>query len=270
MMKMENRPLWTRPAPGALGERSEDIPSITAFPPPTGQANGGSLLILPGGRYAGLAAHEGEEYAEWFASLGFACYVLQYRLGSSGYRHPVMLQDAARALRLVRFLGRRNGLDPARIGIIGSSAGGHLAATLMTHFDSGDAEAEDIIERESSRPDLGILCYPVITMGEFTHEPSRQNLLGDQPDDELVGRLSAELQVTKETPPCFIWHTLEDQTVPVENSLLFAASLRRNRIPCELHIYEPGRHGLGLGGLDRVAPAWGEACVQWLRYRKFL
>jgi acetyl esterase/lipase len=181
-----------------------------------------------------------------------------------------MLQDAARALRLVRSYAKRDGLDPARVGVIGSSAGGHLAATLVTQFDAGQPDAADPVDRESSRPDLGILCYPVITMGEFTHAGSKLNLLGKNPAPELVTRLSAELSVTSQTPPCFVWSTEEDKTVPVENSLLFASALRKAHVPFSLHIYEKGPHGLGMGRPGKPAPPWTDDLLYWLKERKFL
>lgn len=263
-------PLWPAGAvPGALGEGEAHTPALTRYDPPAGQAaNGATMLILPGGGYARLAAHEGEGYARWFAAHGVTAYVLRYRLGSAGYRHPAMLNDAARALRVLR--ARVEGLDPARIGVIGSSAGGHLASTLLTHFDAGAPDAADPAERESSRPDLGILCYPVVTMGEFTHKGSRANLLGPEPAPELVALLSNELQVTPQTPPAFLWHTAADGSVPVENSLQFASALRRAGVPFDLHIYEKGGHGLGLPAAGKGAPAWDEACLAWLRARKFL
>jgi acetyl esterase/lipase len=223
--------------------------------------------VLPGGGYANLAPHEGAAFAEYFAARGITCYVLQYRLGSAGYRNPAMLQDVSRALRMVRSFAKRDGLDPARVGIIGSSAGGHLAATLMTHFDAGKADAADPIERESSRPDLGVLCYPVITMGEFAHAGSRNQLLGANPTPEVLKDMSAELQVTSKTPPAFIWATFEDKTVPVENSLMFAAALRKAGVPFSLHIYEKGSHGLGL---KKDAPPWADECLYWFKERKFL
>jgi len=263
-------PLWADGAPGARGDRPQDKPTLTAFLPESGKGNGASMLVLPGGAYTMLADHEGRGYAEWLAAHGIAAYVLKYRLGHDGYRHPVMLQDAARGLRLVRAFAKRDGLDPARIGVIGSSAGGHLASTLVTHFDAGQADATDPVERESSRPDLGILCYPVITMGEFTHRGSRQNLLGSNPAPELVQNLSNELQVTAQTPPCFLWSTAEDKTVPIENTLLFASALRRAGVPFSLHVYEKGEHGLGLGRPGKPAPPWADECLYWLRERKFI
>jgi acetyl esterase/lipase len=228
-------------------------------------------VICPGGGYGGLAGHEGEDYALYLNRLGIAGFVLKYRLGSAGYRHPVMLGDAARAIRLVRARASEWRVDPLRVGIMGSSAGGHLASTVVTHFDAGDSGSADPVERWSSRPDLGILCYAVITMGEFTHRGSRQNLLGPDPDPELVRELSGELQVTRSTPPCFVWHTWEDPAVPVENSLQFAAALRREGVPFDLHVYEKGPHGIGLrdkAPFENVHP-WARDLAFWLRERGF-
>ncbi len=262
--------LWPDGAPGALGQRAQDTPTLTPFLPETSKRNGASMVVLPGGSYSGLAVHEGKGYAEWLASQGIAAYVLKYRLGSNGYRHPVMINDAARALRMVRAFAKRDGLDPARVGIIGSSAGGHLASTLLTHFDGGKSDSTDPFERESSRPDLGVLCYPVISLGEFAHAGSRKNLLGDNPAPELLQNLSNQFQVTKDTPPTFIWHTVADKTVPVENSLMFAAALRQAGVPFSLHIYETGAHGLGLGGTRGQAPPWAAQLLYWLGERKFI
>jgi acetyl esterase/lipase len=266
-------PLWPGDAPGALGQGTNDVPTVTAFPPDAGKASGAAIVICPGGGYGGLAPHEGKGYALWFNEHGVTAFVLKYRLGSAGYRHPVMLQDAARAIRTVRARAEEWRLDPKRVGIIGSSAGGHLASTLLTHFDAGQAEATDPIERVSSRPDFGILCYPVISMGEHTHQGSKNNLLGKEPSPELVRELSNELQVTKDTPPCFIWHTAEDKAVPVENALLFAGALRKAGVPFDLHIYERGNHGMGLGsqpyGGGERHP-WTRDCLFWLKQREFL
>jgi acetyl esterase/lipase len=261
--------LWDGPAPGALGERAQDIPTLTPYPAHPGKQTGASMLVLPGGGYSGLAEHEGEGYAEFLAAHGITAYVLKYRLGSNGYRHPTMLNDAARAIRLLRTFAKRDGLDPARIGVIGSSAGGHLASTIATHFDAGNPGASDAIERESSRPDLAVLCYPVISFGEYAHAGSRRNLLGEKPSPEQVRDLSNELQVTKDTPPTFLWHTGDDKGVVVENSLLFAAALRRVGVPFSLHVYEKGGHGLGLGRPDRPAPPWGNQLLYWFKERKF-
>jgi len=259
-------PLWTEGAPGALGTELKDVPTLTVYPAAPTAASGAAMVILPGGGYAGLAQHEGRDYAIWLATNGVSGFVVKYRLGSHGYRHPVMLQDAARAVRLVRARAEEWKVDPKRVGIMGSSAGGHLASTLLTHFDGGKPDAADPVERHSSRPDLGILCYPVISMGPLTHQGSRNNLLGNQPDPELIRLLSNELQVTKDTPPCFIWHTWEDQAVRVENSLEFAAALRRTGVPFDLHIYQKGRHGIGLAG----GHPWTQDCLYWLKAQGFL
>jgi acetyl esterase/lipase len=264
--------LWDAAAPGALGEKPADIPTLTPYLPDPATRNGASVLILPGGGYANLAQHEGKGYAEWFVAHGFTAYVLKYRLGSANYHHPVMLQDAARGLRMVRAFAKRDGLDPQRIAVIGSSAGGHLAATLETQFDSPEAKPAqtDAIDAESARPDLAILCYPVITMGEFTHLGSRTNLLGKDPAPELVKQMSAENRVTAQTPPTFIWSTYEDKTVPIENSLAFAQALRKAGVPFSLHIYEKGSHGLGFGNPNRPAPPWADDLLYWFKERSFL
>ncbi len=259
-------PLWPHGAPGALGTADRDIPTVTPYRAPEDKATGASVVVCPGGGYGGLAQHEGRDYALWLNDLGIHAFVLKYRLGSAGYRHPRMLEDASRAVRWVRSKAADWKLDPHRVGIMGSSAGGHLASTLLTHFSAGKAEDPDPVERESSRPDLGILCYPVITLGEFTHRGSKANLLGSTPAEELVTSLSNELQVTPETPPTFLWHTVEDTAVPVENSLLFAQALRKNRVPFDLHLYERGRHGIGLAN----GHAWTKDLAFWLGERGFL
>jgi len=268
----ERVPLWAEAAPGALGKEEKDIPALTAFLAPPEKATGAAIVICPGGGYGMLAGHEGKDYALWLNEIGISGFVLKYRLGSAGYRHPVMLQDAARAVRLVRSRAGEWKVDTKRVGIMGSSAGGHLASTLLTHFDAGKSDAEDAVERQSSRPDLGILCYAVITMGEFTHRGSRDNLLGAEPSPELVRLLSNELQVTAETPPCFLWHTSDDAAVPVENSLQFAAALRRAGVLFDLHIYQKGPHGLGLGTREPdpgKRHPWTQDCIYWLKQRSF-
>jgi len=258
-------PLWKEGAPGALGTEPKDIPTLTPFLAPKESATGAAIVVLPGGGYGGLAPHEGKDYAVWLNSLGIHGFVLKYRLGSGGYRHPIMLGDAARAVRMVRAQATAWGVDPKRVGIMGSSAGGHLASTVLTHFDAGNANATDAIDKESSRPDLGILCYPVITLGKFTHEGSKKNLLGPEPSDELVKLLSNELQVTPQTPPTFLFHTVEDQAVPVENSLMFADALRKNGVLFDLHIYEKGRHGIGLAN----GHPWTKDCQAFLKGHGF-
>jgi len=260
--------LWPGGAPGALGSAPEDIPTLTPYLPPKGKATGAAVVVCPGGGYQHLADHEGRPVAEWLNTLGVAAFVLKYRLGPR-YQHPAMLQDAARALRTVRARAAEWGVDPARVGILGFSAGGHLASTLGTHFDAGSASAADPVERASSRPDLLILIYPVITMREMTHAGSKRNLLGTQPSPELVALLSNEEHVTKETPPTFLVHTANDSAVPVENSVMFASALRRAGVPFELHVYERGPHGFGLGGNDPILSTWPARCADWLRLQGF-
>lgn len=239
-------PLWPDGAPGAKGTEPHDIPSVQAYLPKDADAPSAAIVVCPGGGYGGLAPHEGHDYALWLNKHGIAAFVLKYRLGSKGYRHPMMVNDAARCVRLVRASSEKWKVDPKRVGIMGSSAGGHLASTLLTHFDAGNPSAEDPIEKESSRPDLGILCYPVISMGPWSHGGSRRNLLGEKPNPKLIWDLSNELQVTPDTPPTFLWHTAEDKAVPVENSLMFAAALQKAGVPMDLHVYQNGRHGIGL------------------------
>jgi acetyl esterase/lipase len=265
-------PLWPDGAPGALGKEQKDVPTLTPFLVLPGKASGAAVVVLPGGGYGGLAQHEGRDYALWLNDHGLTAFVVTYRLGSKGYRHPAMLHDAARAVRLVRARAAEWKIDPKRVAIMGSSAGGHLASTLLTHFDPGKPDATDPIERQSSRPDLGILCYPVISMGEYTHQGSKDNLLGPTPDPELVKFLSNELQVTTNTPPCFIWHTWEDQAVKVENALIFAGALRKTGVPFDLHIYEHGRHGIGLNDKPPFANAhpWSNDLLFWLKSRGFV
>jgi acetyl esterase/lipase len=267
--------LWPDKAPGALGDADQDKPSITPYLPAPETATGAAIVICPGGGYGGLAPHEGAGYAEYLVEKGIACFVLKYRLGSKGYRHPIMLGDAARAVRLVRSRAAEWKIDPARVGIMGSSAGGHLTTTLLTHFDAGKANDADPIERQSSRPDIGVVCYGVITLGEFTHQGSKKNLLGENPDPALVENLSNEKQVTKDTPPCFVWSTGEDKAVPVENSLQFVAALRKNGVPFDFHVYEKGPHGIGLSQGKNGIPAddvhpWAKDLIFWLKIRGFV
>ncbi|MDA7613975.1 DUF1080 domain-containing protein [Verrucomicrobiales bacterium] len=242
----EALPLWPDGAPGAIGNEPKDIPSVQAYLPKGANAPAAAVVVCPGGGYGGLARHEGHDYALWLNKHGLAAFVLKYRLGSKGYRHPIMVNDAARCVRMVRASSEKWKIDPNRVAIMGSSAGGHLASTLLTHFDAGNPSADDPIEKQSSRPDLGILCYPVISMGPWSHGGSRRNLLGDKPDPKLIWDLSNELQVTTETPPTFLWHTAEDRAVPLENSLMFANALQKAGVPLDLHVYQHGRHGIGL------------------------
>lgn len=262
--------LWEGEAPGAKGAEPGDIPTLTIYRPPAERRTRAAVVICPGGGYGGLAAHEGQPVAEWLNTLGITGLVLKYRLGPR-YHHPVMLGDASRAIRLARSRAPEWNLDPGRIGILGFSAGGHLASTVATHFDAGKPDASDAVERVSSRPDAAILIYPVITLSApYAHMGSRRNLLGDNPAQELVDLLSNEKQVTPQTPPTFLVHTADDAAVPCENSVLFMLALRKARVPVELHVFAHGPHGLGLGKDDPAFRAWPAACAQWLKERRFL
>lgn len=263
--------LWPNGAPGAQGDTDADRPTLTTWPAPADRATGAAMVICPGGGYGGLAIdHEGKQIAEWFNALGVTASIVKYRLGPR-YRHPAPLQDAQRAVRTVRSRAAELQIDPQRIGIIGFSAGGHLASSVITHFDAGQADAEDPVERQSCRPDFAILCYPVITMDlQHTHKGSRQNLLGPMPDADLVQLMSSESQVTAQTPPTFLFHTTADTVVLPENSILFYQALRAHKIPVELHIYETGRHGVGLAQNDPILRSWPARCEDWLRLRGVL
>jgi len=261
--------LWSGDAPGALGSSEKDVPTLTIIRPDSGKASGAAIVICPGGGYQHLTRHEGEDYARFLAMHGVTGFVLKYRLGSDGYRHPVMLEDAARALRTVRANAIKWHVRTDMIGIMGSSAGGHLASTLLTHNDSGDPNSSDPVERVSSRPDFGVLCYPVISMGPLTHEGSKKNLLGENPSLELVELLSNENHVTSRTPPCFIWHSSEDRTVSAENSLIFADALAKNNVPFEIHVYQNGRHGIGLADTYPFSHShpWATEFLNWMKVR---
>jgi acetyl esterase/lipase len=258
--------LWPRGAPGANGDEPKDKPTLTYFLPAPEQATGTAIVICPGGGYGGLATgHEGRDIGAWLNSFGVAGVMLEYRMRGRGYGHPAPLQDAQRAIRTVRARAAELGVVPDRIGILGFSAGGHLASTAGTHFDSGNAQAEDPIERVSCRPDFMVLGYAVIAFAEpFTHYGSQHNLIGKDAPPELVHSLSNEKQVTAQTPPTFLFHTDEDRGVPAENSVVFYQALRRANVPAELHIYRNGGHGVGLGLSIPGTRAWSDACRAWL------
>lgn len=258
--------LWPDGAPGAKGDKPDDKPMLTIFLPDKSKANGAAVVICPGGGYGHLAVdHEGKQIAEWLNSLGMAGFVLEYRHRGHGYGHPAPLQDAQRAIRTVRARAAEWNVNPEKIGIMGFSAGGHLASTAGTHFDKGDPQAADTIDRASCRPDFMILCYPVIAFGEpYTHRGSQNNLIGADAPAEMVKSLSNEKQVTPDTPPTFLFHTDEDKTVSPENSIQFYLALRRAKVPAELHIYQKGGHGTGLARQVPGTCNWPKACEEWL------
>lgn len=272
--------LWPAGAPGAKGsDPQRDVPSMTLWLPPADRATGAAVVICPGGGYAMLADdHEGKQVAEWLNSLGVAAFVLKYRLGPR-YHHPAMLHDVQRAVRTVRAGAGEWRLDANRVAVLGFSAGGHLASTIGTHFDKGNPHSADPIDRESCRPDRLILVYPVIAIAtEYGHGGSVRNLLGEKPERNLIEDLSNELRVSKDTPPTFLAHTNQDRGVPAENSILFALALRKAKVPVELHLFERGAHGLGMGngaknlgiGSEPAFQAWPKLCETWLKGQGFL
>jgi acetyl esterase/lipase len=258
--------LWPAGAPLAKGAEDADVPTLTPFPPPAGKANGGAVIVCPGGGYQMLAQHEGQPVAEWLNTLGFAGFVLKYRIAPK-YQHPAPMLDAQRAIRTVRSRAAGWGVNPGCIGILGFSAGGHLASTAGTHFDAGKSGSSDPIERASSRPDFQILVYPVVSFSQSFHLGSRKNLLGDNPLEDVVTLLSNEKQVTTETPPAFLVHSIADGAVPCENSILFAAACRKAGVPFELHLIERGAHGLGLKDTEPAWARWPAICAEWLKLR---
>jgi acetyl esterase/lipase len=263
-------PLWPDGAPGAVGSEETDKPTLAAYPAPQGRGVGTAVIVCPGGGYVNLSMDkEGDQIARWLNSLGVTAFVLKYRLGPK-YHHPIELSDAQRAIRTVRAKAAEYRVLADRIGIMGFSAGGHLASTAGTHFDGGTADAPDPIDRQSSRPDFLILCYPVISFTNYAHQGSRRYLLGDNPDPKLVENLSNELQVTAQTPPTFLFHTNTDTTVPPENSAMFYMALRKAGVPAELHIYERGPHGVGLAQTDEALASWPSRLADWLRIRGLL
>lgn len=269
--------LWDGDAPLAQGQAPKDIPTLTIYTPQN-ESTGAAIVICPGGGYNGLSDYEYEAagYARFLIKHGITVFALRYRVASGGYHHPVMLMDAARAVRYVRYHAKEWNIDVNRIAIMGSSAGGHLASALATHFEKENPAVLDPIDRLSSRPDMAILCYPVISMVEYIQIDSKNNLLGTTPSQGLCEYMSTEKQVSPETPPCFIWHTCEDEIVPTENSMLFAMALRKYHIPFELHIFEKGIHGLALAGErykstlgmeEKDFHQWSKDLLVWLKAR---
>jgi len=264
-------PLWDQHVPGALGDKDEDKPSLTYYSPVTPTETRTAIIVAPGGSYHGLASnHEGRQIANWLNAMGVTAFVLKYRLGPR-YHHPIELSDAQRAIRLVRSRAAEFGIAPDRVGIMGFSAGGHLSATAATRFDAGNSSASDPVDRTSCRPDFAILGYPVISMtAAFTHQGSATNLLGENADAKLREDLSAELHVTPQTPPTFLFTTSEDTLVPPENSIAFYLALHKAGVPAEMHVFEKGAHGVGLDLGDPTTGEWPALLRNWLRARGLL
>jgi acetyl esterase/lipase len=268
------KPLWPQgQVPLAVGTSDTDTPSLAVFPAPNGQATGRAVVICPGGGYGALAdQHEGKQVAELFNSVGFTAYVLKYRIATKDRPGPLgkaPLLDAQRAIQTARDGGATT------VGLVGFSAGGHLASTAATHTTDGSTTSNDPVARQSSRPDFLVLGYPVVTTDRgVTHGGSVKNLLGDKPTRDQLTFFSNEKHVTRRTPPTFIFHTDEDTAVPPENALRFALALKQHGVPCELHLYQKGKHGVGLGGGlgDRIKPepyvaGWPERLTAWLTLR---
>jgi acetyl esterase/lipase len=257
--------LWPDGAPGALGKDDADVPTLTIYLPAPPQATGAAIVICPGGGYSGLAMdHEGHQVARLLTSRGVAALILKYRLGPR-YHHPAMQQDVLQAIRYARWNADELMIRKDRIGVMGFSAGGHLASTAATLFDAGNVSSPAPIDAVSSRPDFAVLVYPVIAMNEdITHKGSQRHLLGDSPAPDLLTKLSTEKQVTASTPPTFLFHTTEDTAVPPENSVRFYLALKTAGVPAELHIFQKGQHGVGLAPADRALRVWPDLLFTWM------
>jgi acetyl esterase/lipase len=268
------RPLWSGAAPQAIGQSKWDKPNLTVSLAPKEKANGAAVVICPGGGYGNLAVdHEGKQVAEYFNKLGVHAFVLQYRIAKEDRPGPVgtaPLIDAQRAIRTVRSLASAHGINPNNVGLLGFSAGGHLASTAGTHFDAGDPKAADPIDRLSCRPDWLVLCYPVVSMEDgVTHGGSKRNLFGAKPTPEQVRNFSNDKMVTKDTPPTFLFHTDEDTAVVPENSVRFYLALKKAKVPAELHLYAKGKHGVGINPKTGTATdTWNERLTEWLAAMK--
>lgn len=269
--------LWETRAPGATGDAPEDRPSIQIFLPPSYKATGTGVVICPGGAYVQImSSYEGVDMAQWLNSVGVAAFVLNYRY-SPRYYHPAPMNDALRAMRYVRYHAKEYGIVPNRIGIMGFSAGGHLASTVLTHYDEGSKIAGDPVDAVSARPDFGILGYPIITLDAPYTDPSiAVNLIGSNPSEEMRKKLSNHLHVNAQTPPTFLFHTAEDSLVKMENSEMFFDALRKAGVRSEMHIYEKGIHGAGLAngkGLAADVPSlatWPVLAVNWMESMQLL
>lgn len=264
-------PLWPGGAPGALGEADKDVPTLILYPAET-NPSGTAVVVCPGGGYGGLAmGHEGHEIAAWLNKNGISAFICNYRHRGKGYGHPYPMMDAQRAIRTVRARSKEWKIDPKKVGIIGFSAGGHLASSCATHDSIGELDKADIVNQQPCRPDFAILCYAVIGFDKpYTHRGSQHNLIGKDADQELVKFYSNEEQVSSKTCPTFLWHTAEDRAVPVQNSIYFFLACQKHKIPSALHVFEKGRHGIGLAATNETAKHWPELCIGWLKQREFL
>jgi acetyl esterase/lipase len=267
--------LWGDKIPGPVSKDPKNVPTLTIFLADKDKANGCAVVICPGGGYSQRATdHEGKQVAEWLNARGAHAFILKYRTVKESDISPPLqpgpMLDVQHAIRTVRAKAKEYGVDPHRIGVWGFSAGGHVASTAATHFDDGKPDSADPIEKAGCRPDFAILAYPVITMMEKTHGGSRNNLLGSKPDEKLIEFYSNEKQVTAKTPPTFLFHTVEDKAVPIENSRMFKAACEKAGVPVELVEYEKGAHGLGLGNGKAAPPelkTWPDKLEAWMKKR---
>lgn len=263
----QNIALWTE-CPLETDGRNAGCPSLTPYFL-EGEGPFPVFIVMPGGGYESRSPHEGISIAKWLNEMGISAFVLNYRVAP--FRYPHQLEEAQRAIRLVRSRAKDWRLDPSRLGIIGFSAGGHLASTVGTHYDSGSPQSSDPVERQSCRPDLMVLGYPVISLGALTHKGSLSALLGDRQNDEkLVEQLSSETQVTVDTPPTFMWHTMDDPVALVDHSILFAQALRKQGVAHALHLFGSGPHGMGLALGHREGEPWPSLCEAWLKSMSFI
>jgi acetyl esterase/lipase len=272
--------LWPEGVPGVRNIGAEKIgggynanvtdASLTRVGPAVDRPNGTAVIICPGGGYVRMStAREGDQYANWLSTLGVTAFVLKYRMQE--YGHPAPLQDVLRAVRTLRSRAAELGIDPARIGVMGSSAGGHLAASAGTLFDHPLGRTGAPLDATSARPDFLMLMYPVITMQDpAAHAGSRKALLGATPSAESIALMSLEKQVTSATPPTLLIHTQEDQAVPVENSILFYQALTRAKVPAEMYLFEHGSHGMGMRDGLGTTSLWPRRAEEWLRERGLL
>jgi len=258
--------IWGKEVPGFKGEYEQAVPTLTPYLVESKEKTA-AIIVCPGGGYARKAGHEGGPVAEWLQSIGISAFVLDYRVAP--YHHPIPLSDARRAIQYVRAHAEEFNIDPQRIGMLGFSAGGHLAASAGVFPVDGQPEATDPVARVSSRLNCLVLCYPVISLERFYHKGSVINLLGEEPPADLRHELSLNNQVTSSTPPTFLWHTADDAGVPVENSLFFAQALSQHQVDFEMHIFRHGRHGLGLALEQPEVAEWIKLCATWLEKINF-
>ena len=271
MLTMTREPLWKDGTPGALGNEEKDIPMLNFYPVENGC--GSAVVVCPGGGYWMLSMEtEGKEVAQWLNANGIVAAVLEYRMSSRGYKHPAPMQDVQHAIQVVRSRAAELNVDPDKIGVIGFSAGGHLAGTAATIFLDADPEASDPALRVSSRPDFAILCYAVLTLGKdgVTNFGSQHNLLGKEATAEEVAAMSIPSLVSERTPPTFLWNTSEDTVVPAENSIDYYLACRKFNVPAELHVYAKGPHGVGIGASIEGMKNWTTECLAWMRNYGFV